>query len=376
MITSWPTVRTLAGQSATGSIDGVGAVASFDGPRGLTVDAAGNVYVADYFSSRIRKVTPTGSVITLAGWTHGFADGTGWTAGASGSAQFVTPTALAFHEASQKLYVADRGNSRIRLIDLTKSPSDATFVTTVAGNGTFGFYNGPGNIAMFNSPWGLASDGGGTLYVADTNNHMIRMIDSAGNVLTLAGQLASGSIDGTASAEGGPTGTAQFWEPRGVAVDDAGNVYVADYLNHKIRMISGGIGGVVSTVAGGGLSGSESGSAPSSLGTATGGPDGTARFMYPNALAWTPQGGASGSLYVSDSGNNRIVRIDLSQPLNGNVVEVALGVTRTPGFADGTSLSGMLYHPWGIAFGPMGKFYVADSENQRVRVGLDRGVGP
>ena len=190
-----------------GYTDGTGTSAQFNYPSGVAVDGAGNVYVADCHNHRIRKITASGVVSTLAGsGTSGYADGTGT------SAQFDYPTGVAVDGAGN-VYVADSDNHRIRKI------TASGVVSTLAGS-TYGYTDGTGTSAKFYYPRGVAVDGAGNVYVADRVNHRIRKITASGVVSTLAGS-AQGYTDGTGTS-------AKFYYPFGVAVDGAGNVYVAD----------------------------------------------------------------------------------------------------------------------------------------------------
>jgi type IX secretion system substrate protein/NHL repeat-containing protein len=223
-ITSAGEVTTLAGSGTAGFADGSGTTAQFDQPTDVAVDASGTVYVADLYNHRIRKITVGGEVTTLAGSTAGFADGTGT------AAQFTFPQGVAV-DGSGNVYVADDSNSRIRKI------TAAGEVTTLAGSG-FGFADGIGTAAQFDGPQGVAVDGSGTVYVADTHNNRIRKITPSGVVSTLAGSGTTGgsSVGGGGFADG--TGTAaQFNSPQGVAVEVSGTVYVADKGNNRIRKI-------------------------------------------------------------------------------------------------------------------------------------------
>jgi C1A family cysteine protease/sugar lactone lactonase YvrE len=223
-ITAAGVVTTLAG-SSQGYKDGTGNAAQFFNPRGVAVDAGGNVYVADRGNNRIRKITPTGIVTTLAGSTSGFQDGTGT------AAQFFNPFGVTV-DASSNVYVADQANNRIRKITSTG------IVTTLAGSGAQAYQDGTGTAAKFTVPVSVAVDAGGNVYVADAGSSgfpyiaasRIRKITSAGLVTTLAGSGTPGFQDGIGTV-------AQFNIPQGVAVDASGNVYVADAGNNRIRKI-------------------------------------------------------------------------------------------------------------------------------------------
>jgi len=217
----------------TGTNDGVNGSALFNGPRGIAVDSATNIYVADTPSSTIRKITPAGAnwvVTTIAG----LAGSTGTADGTNGDARFNQPRSLAV-DSARNIYVADAFNDTIRKITPDGTGTN-WIVTTLAGQaGVSGYRDGNGtgqggqSSALFYSPCGIAVDGAGTVYVADTYNQLIRKITPQSVVSTLAGQYAvSGDVDGFYT-------NAQFNYPYGVAVDNAANLYVADTYNHVIR---------------------------------------------------------------------------------------------------------------------------------------------
>ena len=266
------------------AIEGPGAEVMFNHPQGLAMDGAGNLYVAIQpcppplaLTQRgrhyISKISPDGVVITLAGSEIGYADGLG------AEARFNYPADLAVDTAGN-VYVADGGNNRIRKI----SPNG--MVTTLAGSGEKGYADGPGAEAQFNNPQGVAVDGAGNVYVADTGNHRIRKVSPDGVVTTLAGSGEKGYADG-------PAMEAKFDNPVGLAADAAGNIYVADVNNHCIRKISPD--GIVTTLAGSGEEGY------------TDGPGSQAQFSYPADVALD----ATGNLYVADLNNLRIRRISI-----------------------------------------------------------------
>ena len=265
-------VTTLAGSTTPGSADGTGAAAAFHLPVSVAVDAHGNVFVADTFNNEIREIAPGGVVTTFAGsTTPGSSDGAG------SAASFNQPEGVAV-DTHGNVYVADTGNNEIRMI------TPAGVVSTLAGTPVAGSADGTGATAAFNHPTGVAVDSSGDLIVADLGNNEIRRVTPAGVVTTLAGALSPGSADGTGAA-------ASFSSPQAVAVDPAGNVYVADGANNEIRMIAPN--GIVTTLAGT---------------TTPGSADGTgvgASFNNPSGVTLD----ASGNLYVGDFNNNEIRKI-------------------------------------------------------------------
>lgn len=207
---------TVAGNGSIGSTDGTLSVARFYNPNGVAVDSYGNIYVADTYNHKIRKITSK-AVSTYAG-----SGSTGYADGALLSAKFYNPYDVADYKG--RLFVADRSNHRIRLITNLK-------VSTVAGSGTKGFKDGSGTAALFYYPRGLiVSNSTGRVYVADTYNNRIRSIYGS-TVTTLAGTGISGKQDGAATS-------ATFYHPSDVAIHSSGKIYVADYNNSKLRLIT------------------------------------------------------------------------------------------------------------------------------------------
>ena len=212
-------VTTLAGSGKEGSADGKGLLASFNSPRGIAVDEKGNIYVADSGNNLVRKITPSGLVTTFAGsGKQGSSNGQGILA------SFNSPSGIAVDEKGN-IYVADSGNNLVRKI----TPSG--LVTTLAGSGKEGSANGQDVLASFNFPIPIAVDAAGNVFVADELNQLIRKITPSGLVTTLAGSGKEGSANGQGIL-------ASFNLPEGIAVDAAGNVFVADELNHLIRKIT------------------------------------------------------------------------------------------------------------------------------------------
>ncbi|GHV78533.1 hypothetical protein AGMMS49944_03240 [Spirochaetia bacterium] len=319
-------VSTLAGSGTAGFADGTGTAARFRSPSGITTDGSGNLYVADDGNHRIRQIViASGAVTTLAGSIYGYADGMGT------AARFRNPEGITT-DGSGNLYVTDRFNHRIRKIDATG------LVTTLAGGSDYGYADGMGTAAQFNEPCGITRDGSGNLYVTDRFNHRIRKIDATGVVTTLAGSGTAGYANGTGTA-------AQFRSPSGITTDGSGNLYVADYGNHRIRKIVIA-SGVVTTLAG-------SGTFDYADGTGT-----AARFSRPYGI--TTDG--SGNLYVADSDNNRIRKIVIAS----GAVTTLVG-SGTAGWSDGTDTAAQFNQPMGITIDGSGNLYVVDYGNHRIR---------
>ena len=316
-------VSTLAGSGATGSANGQGTAASFNDPVGVVVDASGNVWVADTGNHLIRKIDASASVTTVAGsGAPGSANGQGT------AASFNFPNRIAI-DSSGNIYVADSTNNLIRKIDASGN------VTTLAGSGASGSANGLGTAASFNFPAGIARDANGNLYVADLGNNLIRKIDTSGNVTTFAGSGVQGSANGQGTA-------ASFNGPRGIVADGSGNLYVADSRGNLIRKID--VSGNVTTLAGAGAQGAANGQ-----GTA-------ASFNTPEGVAVD----ASGNVYVADTGNNLIRKIDVS----GNVTTLA---GSGQGSTNGGATTASFFSPSSIAVDASGTLYVADTLNNLIR---------
>jgi len=282
MITPGGVVSTVAGSAGVaGSTDGPAlGGALFNNPSGVAIDSSGNIYVADGANNTVRKISG-GVVSTLAGTagTQGSVDATG------SSARFENPQNIAINLSTGNLYVPDGSGDTIRMI----TPSGA--VTTVAGVANVsGTSDGTGSAARFNNPTGIAIDASGNLYVADYGNDTIREVTPVGGVTTIAGSPGVfGSSDGSGSS-------ARFNQPAGIAVDSAGNIYVADSGNDTVREISPL--GAVTTIAG-----------AAGVGDSVDGLGSNARLDSPDDVAVD----SSGIIYVADNVNNTIRRIALDQ---------------------------------------------------------------
>ncbi len=278
-------ISTIAGTGAAG-YGGDGRRASeavFNLPMGVAVDALGNVYVSDFRNHRLRKIDPSGTVSTVAGTGE---PGYGGDGGPAVEAKLSSPDLIAT-DASGNVFLADRHNDRVRMV------SAEGIITTVAGSGRRGFQGdrGAAKQAFLYEPAGVAVDPDGNVYVADHRNGRVRVIDRDGIIRTFAG---GGEV--FVNGDGGRAKEACFGNPRGIAVDPSGTVYVADNHRHRIRKFVQG--GRISTIAGTG----------EAAYWGDGGPAVAALLRSPEGLAVD----ASGNVYVADSGNDRLRRIDRS----------------------------------------------------------------
>jgi gliding motility-associated-like protein len=324
---SYGQVSTLAGSTA-GAQDGLPTTAKFLEPTGVSTDNAGNIYVADSYNHLIRKITPAGLVSTIAG--------TGLRGRANGPASnstFDTPFGVTV-DPNGNVYVADGGNNQIRKI------TPAGVVSLYAGNinGFAGASDGNGGLENFRLPESMVFDELGNMYVADTENHSIRMINPGRNITTFVGYLG---VKGDADGQGSK---ARFEKPVAIARDTRnGDFYVADYINNKVRRVT--VTGLVETYAGTGERSSING------------PRLSAAFDHPTGLTIDNKG----NVYVSDD-NNLIRRIS---SVTGLVSTIAGDGSR--GNKDGLRWNASFYQPIGLAFDIAGNLYVADEHNHRIR---------
>jgi sugar lactone lactonase YvrE len=338
--TNW-IASTLAGNGSLGTQDGTNSGAQFYNPYGVALDNAGNIFVTDG-DYLIRKMTLQGTnwvVKTVAGNTAPFqnVDGTGTAAG------FFAPEGLRV-DAAGNVYVADANNSTIRMM------TPATVVTTIAGAPThYGTNDGVGSAARFYGPFGVTTDSATNIYVSDQSANLIRKVTPDGTVTTLIGDgdSAGGNFDST-------NRLATFRQPSCIAVDGAGNIYVADAGNYRIRKVTPiGTNWVSSPLAGGG---------------GPGGPgfrDGTNKVAQ-FAICYGLCIDAATNIYVADTGNDLIRRVSLVGTTNWVVTTVA-GQTGQAGYADGTNKNAQFNSPWGIAVDSATNLYVADYGNMSIR---------
>lgn len=396
----------VADTFAVRKIDLAGAVTTLpeiaDDPIATLVDAAGNLYVASNFSHAIFKVTPQGTTSLLAGTVGLSGLGSADDDGVGADARLSGPTSMTIDKAGN-LYVTEGswtqggGKPYTATAGRIRKITSQGLVTTLAGSDAVtGSKDGLGAAAQFSAPGGIVIDDAGNLYVADTGNSTIRKITQAGQVTTIAG------VAGNASAVDAIGTAARFNQPRGMALDPAGNLFVVDTGNHVVRKIS--LDGSVTTIAGkAGVAGNTDGSGfsarfnsphgmtidalgnlfVSETGSVTirkitpsgevstvagkaggdGGADGpgeSARFRRPLAVA----ADTAGNLYIADTGNHAIRKVDPA----GNVTTLSgIADYLLCGYADGAASAARFCHPSGIAVDTEGALYVADEYNQVIR---------
>jgi trimeric autotransporter adhesin len=336
-------INTVAGNGAYGyGGDGGSATAAQLGyPYGIAVDSSGNLYIADNGTNRIRKVTAAGMISTAVGsGTYGY----GGDGGLATAAQMKAPTDVAVDSAGS-LYIADYGNYRIR-----KVTRDG-LINTVAGNGTSGSSgdNGPATAALISSPYGVAIDSAGNLYIADYGNNRIRKVTAAGVISTVAGNGFYGY-----GGDGSSATAAAMSYPYDVAVDSAGNLFIADYGNNRVRKVTAA--GVINTAAGNGTKGF----------SGDGGPATAALINSSYGVAID----SAGNLYIADYGNSRVRKVTAA----GIISTVAGNGTRGYGGDGGPAPAAQLNNPPGVAVDSAGNLYITDYGNHRVRKVTAAGV--
>ena len=330
-------IGTFAGNGTAGlsGDSGQATEAELNFPMGVSVDSSGNVYIGDVLNYNIRKVTTDGKIASVAGSNSSGYSGDG---SAATDATLVFPCA-AVAGSSGSFYIADTGNSVVR-----KVGSDGK-ISTFAGTTTAGFYGngGAATSAQLLGPAALVVDAAGNLYIADTGNNQIRKVGSDGKINAFAG---SGNLG--YAGDGGPAVNAYLNRPEALAIDAAGNIYIADTGNHRIRKVA--TDGTITTVAGNGVA----------RFSGDGGLGVSASLYYPQGVAVD----AAGYVYISDTYNTRIRVVSP----NGLITTIA-GNGKFNSYGDGgPATSAALSFPRGIAVGPGGKIYIADNQNSRIRV--------
>jgi sugar lactone lactonase YvrE len=338
------TITTVAGGYVGDNGPATGAALTF--PEVAVMDSAGNLYISDLGNNRVRKVDPSGTITTYAGTGISGFSGDG---GPAAEAQLNGVTGLALDSAGN-LYIAAQGNERVRRVDKATGK-----ITTVAGNGIRG-YSGDGGLAVnasLNDPWAVSFDAGGNMYITDIGSHVIRKVTTEGIITTVAGNgHATGSLDENgepyALGDDGSATSATLNMPRGTVVDAAGNLYIADTVNHRVRRVDASTK-LITTVAGNGLPGGP---------IVDGGPATDAKVGNPRFLAFD----ADGNLLISNAGWSRIRKVDLT---TGTITTVAGSFGGFNG--DNSALDTYFLDPGGLSFDLAGNLLVTDSGNQRVR---------
>jgi len=337
-------ISTVAGNGSAGFTGdgGPATSAKLSDPSGVAIDGAGNIYIADDSNNRIRKVSPNGTITTVAGTGIAGYSGDG---GPATDAQlnigsFGTPSSIGVDSAGN-LYIADSSNQRIRKVSTNGT------ITTVAGNGTRGFSGdgGPATSAELQFPWQVAVDSLGSFYISDYGNQRIRKVSTSGIITTVAGNGTAGFS--WSDDAGVPATSAQLHWPEGIALDSAGNLYIADYENNRIRKVSGG---AITTVAG-------DGSPDLGWFSGDGGPATSATLSNPTGVAVD----GTGTLYIAEAGSERVRQVSAS-----GIITTAAG-NGSGGFSgDGGPAVAADLTPDGIGVDMKGNLYIAGVERVRM----------
>lgn len=312
-------------------------MAQFNMPTGLAVDRMGNVYVSDRLNARVRKVSVFGRVYTVAGRGQEGFSGDG---GPAVEARLRSPEAVLV-DAAGNLLIADSGNHRVRKVTPTGE------ISTVAGRDLDRMpgYGGPALNTIVVHPSGLAADAEGDLYITSFTTSLVLKLSPSGTITVFAGNFRGYFGFGAYTGDGGPAAAARLDHPAAVATDAAGNVYIADALNHAIRKVTRD--GIITTVVGNGVAGF----------SGDGGPAKQAQLNMPMGVAID----RNGNLYIADTNNRRVRKVDPS----GTITTVAGGSHRSsPLGVAGTSF--ILTEPTGLAVDASDNLYIADEGGQHV----------
>ena len=334
-------IDTVAGYGTAGysGDNGLATAADLYCPRNVAIDAVGDIYIADTCNERIRKVTvSTGIIATVAGNGIGGYSGDG---GPATSAELFSPSGVAV-DAAGNIYIADLGNDLVR-----KVTASTGVISTVAGNGTSGNSGdgGPATSAEMNSPYDVAVDTSGNIYISDGGNYRIRKVTaSTGIITTVVGTGAWGY-----SGDGGPATSAKITQPMSIVLDAADDIYFADWGSVRIRMVTASTGDI-STVAGNGSWGY---SGDGGLATA-------AELNSPFGVVVD----TAGNIYIADSANNRIRKVTAS---TGDISTVAGNGAAGYSGDGGAATSAELNYPYGVTLDTANNIYITDNGNNRIR---------
>ena len=317
--------------------------ARLDGPFSIAFDHKGNLYIADGYSNRIRKVDTAGIITTFAGNGVGSYNGDNIPAD---SAELYHPVGITFDRVGN-LYFTDAWNERVRKIDT------AGIITTIAGTGTYG-YNGdniPADSAKLYQPWGIAVDANNNIYISDAENHRIRKVDTAGIITTIAGTGIAGY-----TGDNGLALVAEINGPYGIVLDDTGNIYFADASENVVRKID--TLGIITNIAGTGVAGF----------TGDNGPADTAQLKSSGGIAIDN----AGNIYIADIDNQRIRKVTVA---TGIITTIVGNGVNAYGGNGGPAMAAEISDPTGVAFDVSGNLYIADFGNNLIRrIGWPEGL--
>ncbi|HSY75348.1 MAG TPA: choice-of-anchor tandem repeat GloVer-containing protein [Bacteroidia bacterium] len=344
-------INTLAGNGSLGFAgDGGAATAgTLQYPEGISVDTAGNIYIADFYNNRIRKVTAsTAKITTFAGnGVSGYGGGYGGDGKPATNANIYTPGQVVL-DGKGNMYIADTKNNRVRMVSASTG-----IITTIAGGGGDAIISDsvPATTVSLNAPIGLAFDKKDNLFITEQSNNTVRKLNTVNGIITLVAGNGSGGYAG----DGGQAKAASLNGPMGIALDPAGNLYVGDESNYRVREINMSTG-VISTIAGNG----------SWAYSGDGGPATAASVADAGYMAID----TAGNIYLADEYNDRIRRIDAKTSIITTVAGNGYNAASySGGYAgdNGPATAAELFYPNGIALDKMNNIYIADMGNNRIR---------
>ncbi len=334
MVDSLGVIRTVAGGGAELGDGGAATGARLDSPEDVFVDRLGALYIADTGNNRVRMVDSLGVIRTVAGGGTELGDG-----GAATDANLNAPSGV-FVDSSGALYIADTGNNRVRMVD------SLGVIRTVAGGGAELGDGGAATDANLNAPSGVFVDNSGVIYIADRLNYRVRKVDASGVITTVAGSGVP-----SFSGDGGSATDARVNEPQGIFMDGPGNLYISSRISHRVRKVDAS--GMISSIAGKGRGYAGDGGAATD-----------ANLDSPSGLFVD----GSGEIYISDTGNNCVRKVDASGDITTVVGSGPVGFYDGGFFGEGIlATDASLNAPIGVFVGELGDIYVADTKNHRAR---------